>query len=659
MCGIAGIINIYSEKEIPLNGLRRMTAIMRHRGPDGFGFYRDARAGLGHARLSIIDLEGGGQPLTNETGTLWITFNGEIFNYRELRAELEQQGHVFSTASDTEVILHAFEQHGSECLGRLNGQFAFAIWDKTRQELFAARDRVGIRPFFYTLVEGQLLFASEIKALFTDGRVAREIDPYALDQICTFWFPVPPRTAFCDVFELPAGHHLQAKQGSLKIRRYWEPVLRQAPTAKSEDDYAEELRALLIDATRLQLRADVPVGSYLSGGIDSSAITALVKNHTQTPLRTFSVSFEDADFDESSYQRKMAEHLQADHSSVSCSHADIGSIFSDVVWHTEMPVVRTAPAPLYLLSRLARRSGYKVVLTGEGADEILAGYDIFKEVKVRRFLERGPNSPWRPLILKRLYPYLAVSPVRSLQYARAFFREADERYPPAYASHVPRWKTTSMIKTFYSESYKRFLGDYNCVNELTRYLRPASRCPDALSQAQYIEMKTLLPGYLLSSQGDRMAMANSIESRFPFLDHRVIEFCNALPPALKMRGLTEKYLLKKSMQDMLPAEILSRKKQPYRAPDAKSFLHGEGPDYVRDLLSPANLSATGFFDVNATSLLVKKCMNNALLGMKDNMAIVLIVSTLLIHQLFIKQFTLAKIPSIEGREIHADFAGKA
>lgn len=659
MCGIAGIVTIYSEKEIPLNGLRRMAAIMRHRGPDGFGFYRDSRAGLAHARLSIIDLEGGSQPLCNENGTLWIAFNGEIFNYRELRAELEQQGHVFVTASDTEVIVHAFEQHGPECLRRLNGQFAFAIWDKNKQELFAARDRVGIRPFFYTIVEGQLLFASEIKALFTDDRVGRQIDPYALDQICTFWFTVPPRTAFRDVFELPAGHHLQVKHGSLTTRRYWEPEFGSFPAAKSGDEYAEELRALLIDATRLQLRADVPVGSYLSGGIDSSAITALVKNHTQTPVRTFSVSFEEAGFDESGYQRRMVEHLHADHSSVSCSNADIGRIFGDVIWHTEKPVVRTAPAPLYLLSQLVRRNGFKVVLTGEGADEILAGYDLFKEVQVRRFLERGPNSSWRPLILKRLYPYLALSPVRSLEYARAFFDATDGRYPAAYSSHVPRWKTTSMIKTFYSDSYKSFLGDYNSVDELTLFLCPAPARRDALSQAQYIEMKTLLPGYLLSSQGDRVAMANSVESRFPFLDHRVIEFCNALPPALKMRGLDEKYLLKKSVKQMLPPEILSRKKQPYRAPDAKSFFHKDAPDYVRDLLSPANLSATGFFDANYTSLLVKKCTNSQLLGMKDNMAAVFILSTLLIHQRFIKQFARHHIPSIERREIHADFAGKA
>jgi asparagine synthase (glutamine-hydrolysing) len=653
MCGIAGIFNIYSSGEISRSVLGGMTAMLHHRGPDGTGFYRDDRIGLGHARLSIIDLEGGKQPLANEDGSLWITFNGEIFNYRELRKELEQQGHIFATQSDTEVIVHAFEQHGAACLERLNGQFAFALWDSKRQQLFIARDRVGIRPLFYTLTNGQLLFASEIKALFMDPRVRRRLDPYGLDQISTFWMTVPPRTAFTDVFELPPAHWMKAGRGSLRIEQYWDPDLRQAAVPRTEEDCAGQLRELLVDATRLQLRADVPVGSYLSGGIDSSVITALVKKYTDTPLRTFSVSFADTGFDETAYQHKMVEHLNADHSSITCTNADIGSVFPDVIWHTEKPVIRTAPAPLFLLSRLVRESGYKVVLTGEGADEILAGYDLFKEVKIRRFLQRNPASAWRPLILKRLYPYLAISPVRSLAYAEAFFNAADDSFPAAYASHAPRWKTTSMIKQFYSGTYRDFLSAYRGANELAIYLGPRPVRTDALSRAQYIEMKTLLPGYLLSSQGDRVALAHSIESRFPFLDHRVIEFCNALPPTFKMRGLTEKYLLKKSMRSLLPPAITSRTKQPYRSPDARSFFYQDGPDYVQELLSESNLRQTGYFDPKLTAHLVNKCQRGRLLGIKDNMAIVFILSTLLLHELFIKNFHLRAPDPVEGRTINA------
>lgn len=660
MCGITGIFNIHNSAEIDRDLLERMTVILKHRGPDGFGFYRDDRIGLGHARLAIIDLEGGRQPMHNEDRSLWITFNGEIFNYRELRRVLEQKGHVFSTDSDTEVILHAFEQYGPDSLHHLNGQFAFALWDRNSRELFIARDRVGIRPLFYTVVSGQLLFASEIKALFMDARVRRRLDPYALDQISTFWMTVPPRTAFCDVCELPAGHFMKVGRGTLHIDRYWEPRFVPDPAVRSEEEAAEELRSLLVDATRLQLRADVPVGSYLSGGIDSSVITAFIHKFTDTPLRTFSVSFADSGFDESIYQRRMVEHLNADHSSITCTNAEIGSVFPDVLWHTEKPLIRTAPAPLYLLSKLVRESGYKVVLTGEGADEILAGYDLFKEVKVREFLLRGGRkSTWRPLILKRLYPYLAVSPVRSLKYAEAFFNADGSEYPAVYSSHVPRWKTTAMIKHFYSGQYKDLLKSYSSAEELSLFLPEKNGPGDPLLLAQYIEMKTLLPGYILSSQGDRMAMSHSVEGRFPFLDHRVIEFCGTLPPTLKMRTLTEKYILKKSVQHLLPGSILSRPKQPYRAPDAKSFFHGQGQDAVMDLLSAENLRETGYFDPKQTALLVKKCLQGGFLGVKDNMAIVFILSTLITHDLFVKNFHVRAHCPLEGRTRNADYASQA
>ena len=658
MCGIAGILNIHDDAGIPRDVLESMVAILRHRGPDGAGFYQDSRIGLGHARLSIIDLEGGGQPMHNEDGSLWITFNGEIFNYRELRTDLQARGHTFYTGSDTEVLLHCFEEHGRDCLHQLNGQFAFAIWDRKRKELFAARDRVGIRPLFYTRAAGRLLFASEIKALFMDRHVERRIDPPALDQIATFWMTVPPRTAFCGVSELPAGHYLTVKEGELRVHGYWEPELRPEPLAGTEEECAEELRALLIDATRLQLRADVPVGSYLSGGIDSSIITALIHGYTDSPLRTFSVTFADAGFDESSYQRRMVEHLNADHSSITCTNDDIGAAFPEVIWHTEKPVVRTAPAPLFLLSKLVRESGYKVVLTGEGADEILAGYDLFKEVKVRCFLERGRGSKWRPLILKRLYPWLAVSPVRSLPYAEAFFNAGGVGWPSEFSSHVPRWKTTSMIKTFFSEQYRTAAGASPALDELALYLGPGGTNDDLL-QAQYLEMKTLLPGYLLSSQGDRVAMAHSVESRFPFLDHRVIEFCNRLPAGIKMRALREKYILKKSMAGLLPAEITARTKQPYRAPDAKSFFPGTSPEYVMELLSARNLSETGYFDPKNTELLVRKCRGGNVPGFKDNMAVVFILSTLLLHDLFIRNFETRACHFTEGRANNANYAAQA
>jgi asparagine synthase (glutamine-hydrolysing) len=652
MCGIAGIVSIHNDSDISMGLLEDMIAAVRHRGPDGFGFYRDEKIGLAHARLSIIDIEGGSQPMHNENRNLWIIFNGEIFNYIELRKDLEKRGHRFYTMSDTEVIIHLYEDHGPDCLKFLNGQFAFAIWDKKEESLFIARDRVGIRPFFYTTVNGSLLFASEIKSLFVHEAVEREIDPFALDQIFTFWMTLPPRTAFKGIHELPAGHFMLVKNGNIRIEQYWDPDFTPSESIHSEERYAEELRELLIDATRLQLRADVPVGAYLSGGIDSSVITALIKNFTDTPLRTFSVTFDDEAFDESSYQRQMIDHLETDHSDIRCTYSDIGSIFPDVIWHTEKPIVRTAPAPLFMLSKLVRKSGYKVVLTGEGSDEIMAGYDIFKEVKVRRFLEKCPDSKFRPLILKRLYPYLTHSPVKSVPYAEAFFRSDNSAYPDECYSHVPRWNTTSKIKTFFSDSMKETLMNYNAASELSPLLSGVGGYDD-ISLAQYVEMKTLLSGYLLSSQGDRVAMAHSIEGRFPFLDHRVIEFCCKLPPTVRMRVLTEKYILKESMKDLVPKSILKRSKQPYRAPDSQSFFKGTPPDYIGELLSDDNLRMTGYFNTKAVSALVRKCRQNPVLGFKDNMAVVGIISTLLLHDRFIEHFDagkgIATTEKMEGR----------
>ena len=638
MCGIAGIFNFSSHKEISKDTLKRMAAILRHRGPDGFGFHIDEKIGLAHARLSIIDLKGGRQPIYNEDKSICVIFNGEIFNYVELREYLLKKGHNLYTKSDTEVIVHLYEDYGLNCLNYLNGQFAFALWDRNNERLFIARDRVGIRPLFYTFVNDSLIFASEIKSLFADKRVKREIDPFALDQIFTFWMTIPPKTAFKDIFELPAGHYMTIKNGNFKIEKYWDLDFTQDTAVKTEAEYAEELKALLIDSTRLQLRADVPVGAYLSGGIDSSVITTLIKKYTNTPLRTFSVTFSDKRYDESLYQRQMIEYLDTDHSNIQCTYSDIGRIFPEVIWHTEKPIIRTAPAPLFLLSKLVRDCGYKVVLTGEGSDEILAGYDIFKETKVRRFLERYPDSKFRPLIMKRLYPYLENSPVRSLKYAEAFFKVDTDGYPPQFYSHIPRWATTEKTKIFFSDRLKEDLKGYKSTDELSLFLHDDFGKYDCLSQAQYIEAKTLLPGYILSSQGDRVAMAHSIEGRFPFLDHRVIEFCCKLPPNIRMNVLQEKYILKESMKDLLPLSITERTKQPYMAPDSKSFFSGENLGYIEELLSENYLQITEYFDPATVSNLIKKSRQSPVLGFKDNMAVVGIISTLLLHDMFIKNF---------------------
>jgi asparagine synthase (glutamine-hydrolysing) len=626
-----------------------MVAAIRHRGPDEHGFHIEDGIALGHARLSIIDLSSGQQPMANEDGTVWVTFNGEIFNYIELQQELLARGHTLRTSSDTEVIVHLYEDRGPACVEAFNGDFAFALWDKKRDRLVLARDRMGVRPVYYTINRGVLAFASEVKALFQVPGVRAELDPVAIDQCFTFWFPLAPRTPFKGIHELPPGHVLVSEGGRITVTPYWQLDYPDADeqrsrTAYDERELADELRDLLIDATRIRLRADVPVGAYLSGGLDSSAITALIKGFSNSRLRTFSVGFETAEFDETRYQQEVVRALGTEHESVLCTREDIGQMFPDVIRHTERPIIRTAPAPLFRLSGLVRNSDFKVVLTGEGADEVLGGYDIFKEDKVRRFWARQPRSPHRPKLLRRLYPYLSGIQGQSQAYLEAFFRVGLDQPNDPFFSHRPRWESTSKIKVFYSSDFVTSLGDYNAVDDFRNHLPSRYSSWHPLSRAQYLEAAHLLPGYILSAQGDRMGMAHAVEGRFPFLDHRVVEFAARLPTRLRVKGLTEKYLLRKSMEGHLPDVIAHRPKQPYRAPDSECFFGETAPDYVEELLSPTVVARTGYFDPISVGKLVRKCRDHTATSLRDNMALVGVLSVQLLDHLFVRRG--AELPTV-------------
>ena len=451
MCGIAGIVDLTGGAgSPPRDALLRMAGALKHRGPDEFGIYRGARAGLAHARLAIIDLATGQQPLANEDDTLWIVFNGEIFNYVELRAELERLGHRFRTGSDTEVIVHAWEAWGEDAFERMNGQWALALWDERRQCLVLSRDRLGVRPLYLCRHDGKLYFASEVKAIFAaDRRIPRELDPAGMDQTFTFWSVVPPQSVFRGIEELRPGHLRVYANGSVRDRAYWSPSYASADGdgfAGSIEDAAQAVRHALDRATSLRvLRADVPVGSYLSGGLDSSLVAALGARHAGGRFQTFSLRFADAEYDETAFQRLMVDRLGSEHHEVVARREDIAEVFPDVIYHTERPILRTAPAPLFLLSRLVRRHGIKVVLTGEGADEMFAGYDLFREGKVRRFWAKFPESRLRPRALERLYPYLARSPVSRQALARQFFgRHLSGHDAPGFA-HGTRWQTTGAL----------------------------------------------------------------------------------------------------------------------------------------------------------------------------------------------------------------------
>ena len=641
MCGIAGIHSL-TGAPVQADPLGRMISSLHHRGPDAHGATIVGPTALGHARLAIIDLSGGAQPMSNQAGFLHITFNGEIFNYRELRADLIEKGHQFQTQSDTEVILHLYEEKGEDCVDALNGQFAFAIWDDRRSRLFIARDRLGIRPFYFTRTQNEFIFASEIKAILCHDRVHTEIDIEALDEIFTFWCSVAPKTIFKNIHSLPPGHTMTVEKGEIRTRQYWQLDLSKQGNELSEDQNIGQLRELLIDATRLRLRSDVPVGAYLSGGIDSSVIASMISNCSDTPLRTFSVAFEDNEFDESLFQKEVVDFLGTEHSEVRCTAKDIGAVFPDVVWHAESPLIRTAPAPLFILSELVQKNDFKVVLTGEGADEMLGGYDLFKEAKIRRFWAAMPGSNLRPLLLKKLYPYMDNIQSQPDAYRKAFFHIRPDDLSSPFFSHLPRWELTSGLKRFYSKQTKAGLKNFNVYAEQAERLPSGYENWNHFEQAQYLESTMLLPGYILSSQGDRMAMGHSVEGRFPFLDHRVVEFACRIPSNLKMKVLNEKFALKRAMADMIPPSIAQRTKQPYRAPDAVSLLGGKDsssrPEYANELLSKKSIEESGIFESSAVDKLIRKFESGRAIGVRDNMALVGILSTQLIMQQFIHNF---------------------
>ena len=367
---------------------------------------------------------------------MWVVFNGEIYNYVELRPLLETRGHIFSTESDTEVILHLYEDYGPGCLRYLNGQFAIAIWDNIKLNLFLARDRVGICPLFYTSHQGRFIFGSEIKSILAFPGLQAEIDPASLKQVFTYWSVQTPRSIFKNISEVPPGQFVLVQNREINIKKYWSLDFIEETHYKKSEEYLEEFENLLVDATRIRLRSDVPVGAYLSGGLDSSIMAAIIRTETKTQLDTFSISFSDQDFDESPYQRKMANFLGTEHHEILITHENIGFAFPEVIWHTEVPLLRTAPTPMFLLSKLVHEHDYKVVITGEGADELLSGYDIFKEMKIRRFWAKDPSSKKRPLLLRRLYPDISGMGGSSA-FMLAFFNKDLTDSHPHITPHYP------------------------------------------------------------------------------------------------------------------------------------------------------------------------------------------------------------------------------
>jgi asparagine synthase (glutamine-hydrolysing) len=634
MCGIAGIAGTSGPP--PLEALVRMIGQLHHRGPDDAGIYRDSHAGLACARLAIVDLAGGNQPISNEDRTVWVICNGEIYNSPDLSQFLVSRGHLLRSRSDVEVIVHLYEEYGDRLFEHLNGEFAVAIWDVRRTRLLLARDRLGIRPIFFTIRNGAILFSSEVKAIAAYSAMSPAIDIQGLDQFLTFWTTVGERSIFSGISHVPPGHRLSFERSRVTVEKYWQLSV----TAPSEitEDCAEELFHRLMESVRIRLRAEVPTGVYVSGGIDSAAIAYFAQQFSAEPIRTFSLSFDDEKFDESIFQREVTEALGTDHTELQVSARSIGDALPDVIWHTEMPMVRTAAAALYLLSRAVRDAGVKAILSGEGADEILLGYDLYKTVVLNKLAAAGESLPDDVTLLRRV---LSADPCMmtgkddaSLKGLLATVNAVQRQTDSFYGVHRFRWDRVASIKQYLSDDMRSELAGHDALADLRSLLPLDFSNMDALHRAQYLDIETLLIGYSLSSQGDRVSMAHSVESRVPFLDHTLVEFAARIPASSKLVKFVDKAPLRQAFTSRLPVGIVTRQKRAYGAPNWAALFYPSEQQYVADLTSSSQIAAAGLFDSKKVSELVKVCRDDPAGCRGDVFALISILTTQMLFSRF-------------------------
>jgi asparagine synthase (glutamine-hydrolysing) len=587
MCGICGIFDLRGN-HINRETLARMNSVIRHRGPDGDGMFVNHEVGLGHRRLSIIDLGGGAQPIGNEDGRVQVVFNGEIYNFIELRKELKGVGHVFRTESDTEVIVHAYEQWGADCVKRFNGMYAFAIWDARQRELFLARDHLGIKPLYYVRVRDRLLFASEIKALLQDPECPREIDLDALAELFTFRAVPSPKTLFKHIFKLPPGHSMVAKRDGFQTKRFWNwiPQLRKR---WREDDLIAEYQALLEDAVRLQLRSDVPLGLFLSSGVDSGVLLAIMSQYASGPVQTFTIGFEEGEkTNEIDDARAVARKFDADHYSMMVTPEDYVRYYDRYMMDLEEPVGHEAAPAFHFVSNIASKH-VKVALAGQGADEPWAGYDRYKGVKLSHIYSRLPK-----FIANDIAHFICKLPGRHERLKRGLLSLGEPdmltRFTKVYSFFSEDMKA-QLYKGALKEQFE--LDHFGARHALAR-LQSDVQGLDPLTQMLYIDTRANLPDDLLMV-GDKTAMANSLEVRVPYLDYRLVEFIESLPPSLKLNNFTGKYLHKKACEKWLPKAVVHRKKKGFDNPVEDWFRVRMRP-FVEDCLLGGDSSMALYFD---------------------------------------------------------------
>lgn len=586
MCGICGIFDLKSKKRIQPAIIKRMTDTLWHRGPDGVRYYVNENIAFGFSRLSIIDLEGGMQPISNEDGSIIMICNGEIFNYIELRQELIARGHKFKTGTDVEVIIHLYEEAETEFLNQMNGQFAFALFDFKKQQLFCARDHFGIIPFYYTIADDCFIFGSEVKAILQHQRVKKEVDPVGLDQIFSFPGLICPRTMFKNIRSLENGHYLIVNSvGITKNIEYWDviyPEINQIEYNPDEEFYTGRLEELITQSVKLRLRADVPVGFYMSGGLDSSLVSVIATELTPGVKRfSFSIDFEERDKSESKYQRIMSDYIQSYHSEKLFFYSDIAGRLQKAVYHSEYPLKETYNTASLALSESARRENIKVVLSGEGADEWFAGYPGYKFDRFRKIRNKKAS--------KEL----------------AYGNEINEKIwgDENFNFEMNQYAFREVKRELYSENINQIFAEIDSLqHKIVNKERLRNR--DPLHKRSYLDYKLRLVSHLIADHGDRMAYANSVEGRYPFLDKCLVEFVSEIPPDLKLKEFEEKYILKKIAQGRVPGEIIRREKFAFHAPGSP-YLLKRNIEYINDLISYDKIKKQGYFNPDTVEKLKK------------------------------------------------------
>jgi asparagine synthase (glutamine-hydrolysing) len=631
MCGIAGFFHSPRDPGDHPAIIENMLRAIAHRGPDGTGYFVDGVCAFGTTRLSIIDLQSGTQPLSDATGRYWICYNGEVYNYLELRSELEAKGRVFRTKSDTEVVLQSWIQWGEGCLRKLNGGYAFAIYDREGAELVLARDRFGKRPLFYTGGAQGFAFASEMKAFLALPGFRFEQAPEQIQSILAQWTPLPEQSGFRGIRSLAMGSWLRVRERGVVEQPYESLTLRPGAAPSSEAEAVELVRQRIAESVALRLRSDVEVGVNLSGGIDSAIVALLTCDRAKARVRTFSVEFDDPKLDESREQREMAKFLGTSHTAVRIGHEEIARHFPKAIYQAEVPAFRSAFVPMFLLAQATRREGIKVVLSGEGADEAFLGYDLYKETMLRTAWNTCDES-WRRARLAQLYPHLDHYQPQDIAAITGLYHQFSEERMPGLFSHELRFQNGR----FSARLVKRPGDPFRPIQELV------GRAPGYLEmtpveRAQWLEYKTLLAGYLLSTQGDRMSLAHGVENRCPFLDPAVVEAACAVNGRFD-DGFEEKRLLRLAFRDRLPASIAGKRKFPYRAPECAAFA-ADAPEYLELLLSDVELAKIPYLDAKFARALTKKALSTpaAEISTKENQAFIFLLSLAFLHHFFVER----------------------